>query len=100
MNETDQESLLQDRKDGHEETDIRGDRRNIAILFFLYLLQGVPIGLAAAIPMLLQNRGASYKDQAEFSFAYWPFSIKLLWAPIVDSWYWSAFGRRKSWLIP
>ena len=24
----------------------------------------------------------SYKQQAEFSFAYWPFSVKLLWAPI------------------
>lgn len=54
--------------DQHKEecTDIRGDRANIAILFFLYLLQGIPIGLTAAIPMLLQNRGASYKEQAEF----------------------------------
>lgn len=38
--------------------------------------------------------------QAEFSFAHWPFSLKLLWAPIVDSLYYSKFGRRKSWLIP
>lgn len=88
--------------DSHKEeaTDIRGDRANIAILFFLYLLQGIPIGLTAAIPMLLQNRGASYKEQAEFSFAMWPFSLKLLWAPIVDSVYSARFGRRKSWLIP
>ncbi|XP_055701296.1 acetyl-coenzyme A transporter 1 [Phlebotomus papatasi] len=83
-----------------EKSDLRGDKLNIAILFFLYLLQGIPIGLTAAIPMLLQNRGATYKQQAEFSFAYWPFSLKLLWAPIVDSLYWNAFGRRKSWLIP
>lgn len=83
-----------------EPSDIRGDRSNIAILFFLYLLQGIPIGLSAAIPMLLQNRGASYKEQAEFSFAYWPFSLKLMWAPIVDSLYSHRFGRRKSWLIP
>ncbi|KAL1376731.1 hypothetical protein pipiens_004314 [Culex pipiens pipiens] len=26
--------------------------------------------------------------------------MKLLWAPIVDSLYWSRFSRRKSWLIP
>ncbi|XP_068142441.1 acetyl-coenzyme A transporter 1 [Drosophila tropicalis] len=83
-----------------EKPDIRGDKRNIAILLFLYILQGIPIGLIAAIPMLLQNRGASYKQQAEFSFAYWPFSIKLLWAPIVDSLYIRRFGRRKSWLVP
>lgn len=84
----------------HQKPDIRGDRRNIAILLFLYVLQGIPIGLIAAIPMLLQNRGASYKQQAEFSFAYWPFSLKLLWAPIVDSLYIRRFGRRKSWLVP
>lgn len=89
-----------DQSNKDEPSDIRGDRANIAILFFLYLLQGIPIGLSAAIPMLLQNRGASYKEQAEFSFAYWPFSLKLLWAPIVDSLYSQRFGRRKTWLIP
>ena len=35
-----------------------------------------------------------------FSFAYWPFSIKLLWAPIVDSIFIGKFGRRKTWLVP
>ncbi|XP_062129569.1 acetyl-coenzyme A transporter 1 [Drosophila sulfurigaster albostrigata] len=87
-------------QDEHEKSDLRGDKRNIAVLLFLYILQGIPIGLIAAVPMLLQNRGASYKQQAEFSFAYWPFSIKLLWAPIVDSLYVRRFGRRKSWLVP
>lgn len=60
----------------HEKPDLTGDWGNIAILFFLYLLQGIPLGVGQAIPMLLQNRGASYKQQAEFSFAYWPFSSK------------------------
>lgn len=58
----------------HEKSDLTGDYGNIAILFFLYLLQGIPLGVGQAVPMLLQNRGASYKQQAEFSFAYWPFS--------------------------
>ncbi|XP_035916827.1 acetyl-coenzyme A transporter 1 [Anopheles stephensi] len=98
----DHETLLPpgDDDEKHEKSDLLGDRSNIAILVFLYLLQGIPIGLASAIPMLLQNRGASYKQQAEFSFAHWPFSLKLLWAPIVDSLFWKRFGRRKSWLIP
>lgn len=30
----------------------------------------------------------------------WPFSLKLLWAPIVDSIYSTRIGRRKTWLIP
>lgn len=64
----------EDDQQPHEKSDITGDVGNIAILFFLYLLQGIPLGVGQAIPMLLQNRGASYKQQAEFSFAYWPFS--------------------------
>jgi PAT family acetyl-CoA transporter-like MFS transporter 1 len=79
---------------------LEGDRGNIALLTFLYVLQGVPLGLAASIPYLLQSRQVNYKDQAIFSFVYWPFSMKLLWAPIVDSVYVARFGRRKSWLVP
>nr|CAG4649258.1 EOG090X04K8 [Scapholeberis mucronata]SVE93560.1 EOG090X04K8 [Scapholeberis mucronata] len=78
----------------------KGEGRNIALLFFLYLLQGIPLGLIASIPLMLQNRHVSYKDQAEFSLVFWPFSLKLLWAPIVDSLYSSRMGRRKTWLVP
>lgn len=35
-----------------------------------------------------------------FSLVSWPFSLKLLWAPLVDSLYSPRFGRRKSWLVP
>ena len=77
-----------------------GDGKNIAVLLFLYVLQGIPLGLAAAVPLILTNRHVSYKQQAEFSFAYWPFSVKLLWAPIVDSLFIKKFGRRKTWLVP
>nr|CAG4639950.1 EOG090X04K8 [Daphnia pulex]SVE84813.1 EOG090X04K8 [Daphnia pulex] len=78
----------------------KGEGRNIALLFFLYLLQGIPLGLTASIPLMLQNRHVSYKEQAEFSLVFWPFSLKLLWAPIVDSLYSARMGRRKTWLVP
>nr|VZI32592.1 unnamed protein product [Spirometra erinaceieuropaei] len=63
---------------------------------------GIPLGLAAAIPYLLQSDAhtANYKYQAIFSWVFWPFSLKLAWAPIVDSLYFRRLGRRKSWLIP
>ncbi|XP_076388692.1 acetyl-coenzyme A transporter 1 isoform X2 [Megachile rotundata] len=83
-----------------EHSDLRGDEKNLAILLFLYLLQGIPLGLCSSIPMLLQNRDVSYRQQAEFSFVQWPFSLKLFWAPIVDSVFSQKFGRRKTWLIP
>ena len=79
---------------------LRKDRGNIAVLVFLYVLQGIPLGLAGAMPMLLQARKVAYKEQATFSLVFWPFSMKLLWAPIVDTVYLSSFGRRKTWLVP
>jgi PAT family acetyl-CoA transporter-like MFS transporter 1 len=56
--------------------------------------------MLGSIPMILTNRNVSYGQQAIFSLVSWPFSVKLIWAPIVDSVYWSRFGRRKTWLVP
>ncbi|CAG0891145.1 unnamed protein product, partial [Darwinula stevensoni] len=84
----------------HDHSNLHGDYGNIALLYLLYILQGIPLGLAASIPMILANRGVTYKQQAEYSFVSWPFSIKLLWAPIVDSLFFARMGRRKTWLVP
>ncbi|RTG80044.1 MFS transporter, PAT family, solute carrier family 33 (acetyl-CoA transporter), member 1, partial [Schistosoma bovis] len=63
---------------------------------------GIPIGLAASIPFMLQSSyyTGSYQAQATFSLVIWPFSFKLAWAPIIDSIYSTHIGRRKTWLIP
>eukprot|EP00118_Oscarella_pearsei_P021527 m.242197 g.242197 ORF g.242197 m.242197 type:complete len:518 (+) comp40215_c1_seq12:83-1636(+) len=95
---------MSDREPTEDETGshgtLQGDLWNILILLFLYILQGIPIGLAASVPMILQARKVSYTDQALFSMATWPFSMKLLWAPLVDAVYIKRMGRRKSWVIP
>ncbi|RHY27047.1 hypothetical protein DYB32_007089 [Aphanomyces invadans] len=65
----------------------------------LYTLQGIPMGLSSSVPFLLQSK-VGYAEQATFSLVSWPFSLKLLWAPIVDSFFVESFGRRKSWLVP
>ncbi len=88
------ENTSKDKENMHE------DRGSIALLLLLYVLQGIPLGLTGSIPLILQSRHVAYKDQAIFSFAFWPFSVKLLWAPIVDSLFSRRMGRRKSWLIP
>lgn len=90
----------EDHRSQNSSQSLKGDYGNIALLMFLYILQGIPLGLAGSIPMLLTSRKVSYKDQAVFSFVFWPFSIKLLWAPLVDSLYFARFGRRKTWLVP
>lgn len=58
------------------------------------------MGLTGSLPFILSSRKVSYADQGTFSFAFWPFSMKLLWAPIVDSIFFKKIGRRKSWLVP
>ena len=109
------------------------DLPNYILLVALYTLQGIPMGLTASIPFLIQQKIKSlaetvatsasanvdadiiasaaaagsnavasklYNAQAIFALCSWPFSLKLLWAPIVDAVYFKRFGRRKSWLIP
>ena len=41
----------------------------------------------------------SYSDQGVYSIAMWPFSIKLLWAPLVDRFFIQKIGRRKTCVI-
>uniref|UniRef100_A0A672MXK5 Solute carrier family 33 member 1 n=1 Tax=Sinocyclocheilus grahami TaxID=75366 RepID=A0A672MXK5_SINGR len=102
--ECDEETLLPNsvRADGQAKAchGIKGELGNVALLLFLYVLQGIPLGLAGSIPLIMQSKNVSYKDQAYFSFVFWPFSLKLFWAPLVDSLYLRQFGRRKSWLVP
>lgn len=119
------------------------DELNYVLLIALYTLQGIPMGLSASIPFLIQQKirllasstaqnvaesvisnvshtGAaaaaaavsastlaasaardSYNANAIFALCSWPFSLKLLWAPIVDSCYLKRrYGRRKSWIVP
>jgi PAT family acetyl-CoA transporter-like MFS transporter 1 len=76
------------------------DRMSIAILILLYTLQGIPMGLSASIPLILKEKGASYEALSLFSLVSVPFSLKLIWAPLVDSFYSLSFGRRKTWLVP
>ena len=94
-----EEGSLSDSKDTKRDK-ISKDKWSIALLLLLYTLQGIPLGLAASIPMVLQAKKVGYRQQALFSLVSWPFSVKLLWAPLVDSFYSRSFGRRKSWLIP
>ncbi|ODQ67829.1 hypothetical protein NADFUDRAFT_19430 [Nadsonia fulvescens var. elongata DSM 6958] len=76
------------------------DQKNFFLLAFLYLLQGIPVGLAfGSIPFLLKSK-LSYGQVGIFTLASYPYSLKLLWSPIVDAIYHPKFGRRKSWIVP
>ncbi len=76
------------------------DKRNFLLLVLLYFLQGIPMGLAyGSVPFLLKNY-LSYGQIGVFSLSIYPFSLKLLWSPIVDAVWSKRLGRRKSWILP
>ncbi|TMW56079.1 hypothetical protein Poli38472_008727 [Pythium oligandrum] len=95
----DVQATLKDTQKPSQDEDEAHDWSSMLLLLLLYTLQGIPMGLSASIPFILQEK-VGYADQATFSLVSWPFSLKLLWAPFVDSIYSPSFGRRKSWLIP
>ena len=79
---------------------VREEMPNMVLLVVLYALQGVPLGLSlGSIPFLLQQN-VTFTALGYFSFCSWPYSLKLLWSPIVDSVYSDRMGRRKSWIVP
>jgi PAT family acetyl-CoA transporter-like MFS transporter 1 len=76
------------------------DKRNFLLLVLLYFLQGIPMGLAAgSVPFLLKSH-LSYGQIGVYSLASYPYSLKLLWSPIVDAVWTPRLGRRKSWILP
>ena len=87
-------------KQKNEKTGIRRDLGTIVFLIFCYFLQMIPLGLNRSISLILGSRNATYGAQGTFSFVSWPYSLKIIWAPIVDTLYIKRFGRRRSWIIP
>jgi PAT family acetyl-CoA transporter-like MFS transporter 1 len=53
------------------------DKWSLALLFLLYTLQGIPLGLSGSLPMLLSQKNISFSQQALFSLVSWPFSLKV-----------------------
>mmetsp|Transcript_18809 Transcript_18809/g.36874 ORF Transcript_18809/g.36874 Transcript_18809/m.36874 type:complete len:537 (+) Transcript_18809:108-1718(+) len=79
---------------------MEGDWLNVGLLLVLYTLQGVPLGLSQTMDLILQEKHLTFEQQGIFSSVSWPYSLKILWAPVVDTIFVEKFGRRKSWLIP
>jgi hypothetical protein len=72
----------------------------MVLLVLLYAMQGVPLGLTlGSIPFILKAH-ASYTEVGFFSLASYPYSMKLIWSPIVDTVFSSTIGWRKSWILP
>ena len=66
----------------------------------LYVLQGLILGLSTSIPLYLTSAGANWKHQGNYNFVHYPFSFKIIWAPLIDVFYIRRLGRRQTWLLP
>ncbi|KIM33814.1 hypothetical protein M408DRAFT_325408 [Serendipita vermifera MAFF 305830] len=87
-------------KDRSKKPMSKKDKKAMTLLIILYLIQGVPLGLAlGSVPFLLKEH-LTYKQLAFISLSSYPYSLKLLWSPIVDALFLPKVGRRKSWIIP
>jgi len=51
-----------------EKSNLKGDWLNFFLLLLLYTIQGLPLGLAIALPIIFQSKKmVSYKEQVNFS---------------------------------
>ena len=51
------------------------------------------------IEMELMANGSSYNQQAAFKIASYPYIFKLLFAPVIDSYYFKNFGKCKTYIV-
>ncbi|HOP62929.1 MAG TPA: MFS transporter [Spirochaetota bacterium] len=74
---------------------------SLSLLLFLYFSQGLPFGFqVTALPVYLRESGISLAIIGYSTALALPWLLKALWAPIVDSYWSSRFGRRRSWIVP
>ena len=73
----------------------------LALLFVLYMVQGLPYGFqVTALPVYLREGGASLTIITLTTALALPWALKALWAPWVDRDTGHRFGRRRIWILP
>lgn len=79
----------------------RARPQTLALLSALYFVEGVPWGLQSqALPIYLRQHHESLAMIGLLNALSLPWMTKALWAPLVDRFGWTRFGRRKSWIVP
>lgn len=64
INNDDPEAYEEPRNSKSETPNLDGDRVNLVVLLFLFIIQGISVGLCTAFPMILQSKGmVTYDDQ-------------------------------------
>jgi PAT family beta-lactamase induction signal transducer AmpG len=75
--------------------------QKLGLLATLYFSQGLPFGFfVQAMPLLLRAQSFSLGEIGMGALLTAPWSLKFLWAPLVERAHWPRLGRRRSWLLP
>lgn len=70
-NRVDLEECEETCKPTSEKPNLDGDRLNVYLLIILYIIQGFPIGLCGALPIILQSKTmVTYEDQVSWNYIY------------------------------
>ena len=69
------------------------------LMFLLFFMIGMIQWYQGAIVLDLQEKGATYKDQSFFSFAIYPYLFKIIFAPLIDLYYFEKIGKCKSYIV-
>ena len=73
----------------------------IGTLCILYFAQGFPWGfMLTALLSFLASKGLTIVESGQLTaMAYLPWTFKLFWGPIIDSFTYRAMGRRRPWIL-
>ena len=73
----------------------------VTTLCILYFAQGFPWGfMLTALLSFLASKGLTLAESGQLTaMAYLPWTFKLFWGPIIDSFTYRAMGRRRPWIL-
>lgn len=75
-------------------------KSNIVIIFFLGLVSGLPLALLlSTLKVFLVDLNVDIKTIGAFSLIALPYSLKFLWAPIIDSTKLPFLTKRRAWIL-
>lgn len=73
-----------------------GARRKLSWIALLYFAEGFPFGIVMeALPVYFRVHGVSLTEIGLMSLLGLPWTLKLLWSPLVDR-----YGSRQAWILP
>ena len=76
------------------------DFSSIIMVMIFYINQGILAGYVISVEVRLTELGATNNQLTLYSYVISPYSFKLFIAPLLDTYYFREYGKRKSYIVP